>query len=587
MRLFLLLLLMPLALAQQGHVTLLTVADNGNASYGGTADLYVDIRPGTGQIFLDTYPLTRLDTQSSTRYANQVACDYLDVDCSAYDFFYTIRADSSVVGGPSAGAAIAVLTAVLLDGGSIDESIAITGTINSGGIIGPVAGIRQKAEAAADKGMDLLLISAFSFPTELNRSYVFPENESRNLSQLYVPINLTDLPLPVLQVTNLNDALAYFTGKQVTVPTPPQPPAEYEDIMADVAQRLCSQRESLRVSLNTTGLLDNYTEGNFSQLRDEALERGDTYSAASYCFGSLVDLRTIAFSDLDNSELRLRYAALSRQVREFKQSVQLWNLTTLAELETSMIVDERLEEARSSLIEVNLSNVSARRLAFVHERLNSATVWSAFRYMPSSSISLDPQHLTRACNDKVIEAEERINYAELYLPEESLLSAREELAAARVDLQSAEHANCIFRASKAQALADLLSGSLSVSRDHVDALVDGKLAAVERLLQDQTEKGYFPIIGYSYYRYSASLAQHDPYSALTFSEYALELSNLDRYFPRESSSRIESRQVYLVLLFSAGLVLGIAIGFVLALQFKKSNPERPRAQRTRPPGKKR
>ena len=95
------------ALAQQGHLTLLTVAESDELAtpQGGTADLYLDIRPGTGQIFIESSPLTKLDTQSSTRYANRVACAYAEADCSRSDFFYTIRANSPVVGGPSAGAA--------------------------------------------------------------------------------------------------------------------------------------------------------------------------------------------------------------------------------------------------------------------------------------------------------------------------------------------------------------------------------------------------------------------------------------------------------------------------------------------------
>ena len=110
--LLLLLLILPFAVAERGHLTLLTVAEiDGDIAegQGGTADLYLEIQPGSGQIFIDTYPLTRLDTQSSTRYAKPSGVQLCRRGfVSRYDFFYTIRADSSVVGGPSAGGAIAV-----------------------------------------------------------------------------------------------------------------------------------------------------------------------------------------------------------------------------------------------------------------------------------------------------------------------------------------------------------------------------------------------------------------------------------------------------------------------------------------------
>ncbi|NJL43971.1 MAG: hypothetical protein HC945_01455 [Nitrosarchaeum sp.] len=134
--------------AGTGSITLLTVGEDNT---GGTASLYLTIAPGSGSIYLDSLPLSKLDTQSSTRYANQIACNYLDLDCTRYDFFYRIRADSSVVGGPSAGAAMTVLTISLLSNTPLDDSTVITGTINSGGLIGPVAGIAAKARAAKHK----------------------------------------------------------------------------------------------------------------------------------------------------------------------------------------------------------------------------------------------------------------------------------------------------------------------------------------------------------------------------------------------------------------------------------------------------
>jgi len=130
--------------AQSGHIQLLTVAETPNGEVGGLADLYLDVRPGSGAIFIDSYPLTRIDTQISTRYANEIACDLIQEDCTKYDFFYTIRASSSVVGGPSAGAPIAALTASVLGGLALAKDTIMTGTITSGGVIGPVAGVPKR-----------------------------------------------------------------------------------------------------------------------------------------------------------------------------------------------------------------------------------------------------------------------------------------------------------------------------------------------------------------------------------------------------------------------------------------------------------
>ncbi|MFH1400128.1 MAG: serine protease-like protein, partial [Nanoarchaeota archaeon] len=132
----------PAMAATSGHMTLLTVAENDEMQFGGTADVYLEIHPGKGRVFIDSLPLTKLDTQISTRFAHELACDFLEMDCSNKDFFYTIRADSSVVGGPSAGGALTVLTIAVLGDLPLDNETVMTGTIQSGGLIGPVAGIK-------------------------------------------------------------------------------------------------------------------------------------------------------------------------------------------------------------------------------------------------------------------------------------------------------------------------------------------------------------------------------------------------------------------------------------------------------------
>ena len=94
------------AYAETYKIKLLAVAEQQGNFTGKMADLFLELNPGSGRVFMDTVPLTKIDTQISTRFANQIACNYIDADCSKYDFIYTIRAESSIIGGPSAGAAI-------------------------------------------------------------------------------------------------------------------------------------------------------------------------------------------------------------------------------------------------------------------------------------------------------------------------------------------------------------------------------------------------------------------------------------------------------------------------------------------------
>ncbi len=154
------LFLIPVCYAGVGHMPLLAVSQTKDGYEGSPAHLYLEIKPGTGRVFIETYPLTKLDTQISTRFAREIACKYVNADCDNYDFFYTIRAESSIIGGPSAGSAISALTIAMLDNLNIDEHITITGTINSGGIVGPVGGLKEKIDAASEIEIKKVLIPA-------------------------------------------------------------------------------------------------------------------------------------------------------------------------------------------------------------------------------------------------------------------------------------------------------------------------------------------------------------------------------------------------------------------------------------------
>src|SRR3989338_9861291 len=96
------------------HLKLLAVQEEGDKFSGSDADLYLELKEGTGRVFLDTYPLTKMDTQISTRFAKEIACYQYDLPCDYYDFIYTIKASSNIIGGPSAGAAISALTAIAM-----------------------------------------------------------------------------------------------------------------------------------------------------------------------------------------------------------------------------------------------------------------------------------------------------------------------------------------------------------------------------------------------------------------------------------------------------------------------------------------
>lgn len=82
-----------------------------------------------------------------------------------YDFPFEVTIDAGSVGGPSAGLAftLAVLDALTegdLAGGT---PIAVTGTIDAAGNVGPIGGVQQKAAAVRDQGISVFLVPTANF----------------------------------------------------------------------------------------------------------------------------------------------------------------------------------------------------------------------------------------------------------------------------------------------------------------------------------------------------------------------------------------------------------------------------------------
>ena len=101
--------------------------------------------------------------------------------------------------GPSAGAAMAVGFIALFKGDRIQRGIALTGTIEPGGQIGPVGSIPDKIRAAAREGFRTVLIP---------RGQMY--DARWNLNELGLQLNVT-----VKEVDTIDEAYQLMTGQRI------------------------------------------------------------------------------------------------------------------------------------------------------------------------------------------------------------------------------------------------------------------------------------------------------------------------------------------------------------------------------------
>lgn len=120
--------------------------------------VHVEIKDGTGNVLVNTNPFTDPTTQYSVREAVNVAEDYTNINVSNKDISIYFDINGTLIGGPSAGAAITAATIAAIEGKAVRQDVVITGSIEKGGYIGQVGSVLDKAKAAETNGLKLFLV---------------------------------------------------------------------------------------------------------------------------------------------------------------------------------------------------------------------------------------------------------------------------------------------------------------------------------------------------------------------------------------------------------------------------------------------
>ncbi len=127
---------------------------------GALIDVSVEVRPGKGRVLVQTTPLMGVVFQDAANTAVFVAQGQTNMSLTGTDTIFSIMADEPIpaVDGPSAGALMTLLTISALENSTLDDSVTLTGTIDSEGSVGPISGVIEKAEAAKAGGKTLILL---------------------------------------------------------------------------------------------------------------------------------------------------------------------------------------------------------------------------------------------------------------------------------------------------------------------------------------------------------------------------------------------------------------------------------------------
>jgi len=128
---------------------------------GTLINISTEIQPGKGRVLVQTTPLMGVVFQDAANTAVFVAENKTGKSLSGSDIIFSVNAEGQVPGvdGPSAGALMTLLTISAIENNTkLNNSITLTGTIDSEGNVGAIGGVIEKAQAAKDGGKTLFLI---------------------------------------------------------------------------------------------------------------------------------------------------------------------------------------------------------------------------------------------------------------------------------------------------------------------------------------------------------------------------------------------------------------------------------------------
>ncbi len=366
------LLLFSSAFAVIPHDTLKVFAVTEDGQTAMTADLGLTIEKGSGKIWSSVEPLIGTSTQTTEKAAVEVAKNYFK-NVSSFDYKFDINSSASLVDGPSAGAAMALLTISMLTDRHIPENVGLTGTITTEGGVGQVGGVIKKAQEAARIGIKLFMI-----PAGESKQIMKTQNGAEYVNLIdYAQANWS---MKVVEVSNIDQVLTYAfsdiqsidvnAGRQELPNFVPKPfvasSAVYkmhdltENYIKRASETLTKARKSLTGTLlNNADAIETMLAALTSaekNLQDAKMlfDQNYFYSAANYAFLAQVDAMFVddlsqnpSLIDSSSTFLDLKLLSLKKEANNLQKDLN--DFVPIEDWEWHIAAQQRLAWAEQKI----------------------------------------------------------------------------------------------------------------------------------------------------------------------------------------------------------------------------------------------
>ncbi|MFP4401790.1 MAG: S16 family serine protease [Candidatus Nanoarchaeia archaeon] len=535
----------------ENTIPLLAVGENreGEIVSSSQIPLRLKIVEGDGNVFVNLNSFSELDTQISITNSHYTVCTLLQLNCNSFDFYYTFEDASLVLKGPSASTSIAALTYATLNFIEIDNSFALTGSLNTNGVIGVVGGIDEKVNLASNLNFETVYVPFNSVSSELR-------DEIESTSSLSI---VEDFDI----ISVLQDI---FPEEQESLMLPLEEFStdDYTDVMRFIGSELCEISQDYITQLesyNTTNstLVENSNEQyNYS---NQAFESGEFYSQGSFCYSANLGFKTYLnqqeLESIDDIQYEIRQINTSIQSKKKKYDPIVYpqTLTTLNDIFVYLLVSDRIAQSSNFMESAqeridtyenrslndsvseeqlnSLKNQATQQLSFAQERFTTIEQWEeVFDSTSSQQTRLSHSRAREICQLYISQTQ----VSEQLLQQYSIDVLSDEIDELSELLDDHPY-RCIYSGMDLKGrINTMFLGAENSNQTLVNtALEELQMIAMSRM--EFKSQGEVPLIPYVSYEYSKSLQEiGNSQSAILYVNNALAFSELNILLSNQPSS---------------------------------------------------
>jgi uncharacterized protein len=513
----------------------------------------VHTEKGNGHVFIDTWPLAEVDIQGSARLAVQVASDVVHKDWRAYDFFITVRSDSPIIGGPSAGGAMTVAVIAALQEWELSPGVVMSGTINPDETVGPVGGLDQKAKAASEVA-SLFLVPEGQTTIMVEEQEPFQVGPFTYVTTTQKEVNLVEegknMGLEVKEVYDIREAVFYFTGNTIE-----SPHIEAEPIKADFMKSYAQKElEETQEEYTTTQERINAYSGSYKEDLEDVLrsaeeeivhanktyESGTYYTSmsASFVAGLYITYADNLLSYFNGQSVEEIFGSLDEYLNTLYEEIKTEHPHGMTALQCIAAAQMRVFEALDYLQQAQEKEdfEHIQYASYAQRRGESTEFWLSLAREYQNGEEITEEALESAASSMINTAELSLVYASSILPQSNVLQEAEDiLKKAETEYMNRIYASSLFSALQSKVYSEVALIAYSPEKN-ITQKVERARERASNAIETSRKRGIEPVLAVTYYELAEA---SDSIQSLLYLRYAEEIASIHNYLENQPETPVE------------------------------------------------